>query len=454
MPSLPSRFAPFIVAFSVLFRQHRSWYHARLLLVGAILAPGARTVTSVLRVMGHRGDRHFVNFHRVLNRAVWDARRASRILLGLLIEHLVAEGPIVLGIDDTIERRRGKRISAKGIYRDPVHSSHSHFVKASGLRWLSLMLLSPVPWARRIWALPFLPALAPSERYSRERGLRHKRLTDIARQLLLKARRWLPSERSVIMVADSSFAALELLTALRERMTCITRFRLDAQLYDPAPDRIPGTNGRPRKKGSRVPTLECVLADPRTRWQRVHVSGWYGEAARSIEFATGTAVWYHAGLPVLPVRWVLVRDPMGRVDPQAVLSTDAALAPVDIVRYYVRRWQVEVTFEETRRHLGVETQREWSDLAIARTTPVLLGLFSLITLLAAQLPLGECRRTRAAAWYRKPVPTFSDTLALVRRCLWREFASGGFATSTGKRYMRKPERETLAHFSELLCYAA
>ena len=185
MPSLPSRFAPFIVAFAVLFRQHRSWYHARLLLVGAILAPGARTVTSVLRVMGHRGDRHFVNFHRVLNRAVWDARQASRILLGLLIAHLVAEGPIVFGIDDTIERRRGKRISAKGIYCDPVHSSHSHFVKASGLRWLSLMLLSPVPWARRIWALPFLTALAPSERYHQERGLRYKRLTDYARQLLL-----------------------------------------------------------------------------------------------------------------------------------------------------------------------------------------------------------------------------------------------------------------------------
>ena len=454
MPSLPSRFASIILPFSSLFRQRRTWHHAQVLLVGAILASGARTVTSVLRVMGHRGDRHFVNFHRVVNRAVWDTRRASRILLGLLIRHLVPSGPIVLGIDDTIERRRGKRISAKGIYRDPVHSSHSHFVKASGLRWLSLMLLAPVPWARRVWALPFLTVLAPSERYHQARGMRYKRLTDYARQLLLQARRWLPRERAVIMVADSGFAALELLHALQERMTCITRVRLDAQLYAPAPERASGTPGRPRKKGRRLPKLDRVLADPRTHWQRVSVAGWYGEAARVIELATDTAVWYHGGLPVLPIRWVLMRDPTSRFDPQALLSTDLALAPEEIVRYYVRRWQVEVTFEETRRHLGVETQREWSDRAIARPTPILLALFSLVTLLAAQLPPGDRRRARGAAWYEKPVPTFSDTLALVRGRLWRNLATEGFVTSQRTPHMRKPEREMLARFSELLCYAA
>lgn len=256
------------------------------------------------------------------------------------------------------------------------------------------------------------------------------------------------------MVANSSSAALELLNALRERMTCITRFRLDAQLYEPAPDRAPGMNGRPRKKGNRLPKLEHLLADPRTRWQRVSVSGCYGEAARVIELATGTSVWYHGGLPVLPIRWVLVRDPTGRFDPQALRSTDLALSPGAIVRYYVRRWPVEVTCEETRRHLGVETQRAWSDLALARTTPVLLGLRSLVTLLAAQLPPGERRRARGAAWYQKAVPTFSDTLALVRRRCWRDLASDGFATSRQKRHIRKPEQATVARFSELLCYAA
>lgn len=373
----------------------------------------------------------------------------------------------MLGIDDTIERRRGKRIRAKGIYRDPVHSSHSHFVKASGLRWLSVMLLTPVPWARRVWALPFLTALAPSERYCHDRGIRHKRLTDYARQLLLQTCRWLNEispGRTIIMVADSSFAALELLGALAARMTCITRFRLDAQLFAPAPERPPGTNGRPRKKGMRLPALGTVLADPATVWQRVSIEGWYGEGLRDIELASGTAVWYHGGLPVLPIRWVLVRDPLGHFNPQALLSTDTTVSAVEIVRYFVRRWQVEVTFEEARRHLGVETQRQWSDLAIARTTPVLLALFSIVTLLGAQLSSAERRRARQSAWYRKSTPTFSDTLAAVRHHFWHEAGvtgvnrTVGFVTSTRRQHMRKPppdlHRDLLARLTETLCYAA
>jgi len=255
------------------------------------------------------------------------------------------------------------------------------------------------------------------------------------------------------MVADATFAALELLSALVPHMTCITRFRLDAQLYAPPPPRRAHTNGRPRKKGPRLPALEGVLTSRTTKWTRLTVPGWYGEANRTIEVASDTALWYSQGI-ALPVRWVLVRDPKGRFDPQALLSTDLALSPLAIVRYFVQRWQVEVTFEEMRRHLGVETQREWSDLAIARTTPVLLALFSLVTLLAAQLPPAERRRAREAAWYQKPVPTFSDTLAVVRRRFWRELATDGFVMSKREQNIRKPERQIIARFSELLCYAA
>ncbi len=215
MLRLPSRFAAVILSFAPLFSR-RSWRRAEVLLIGAILVPGKRTVTSLLRIAGLRHERRFVNYHRVLNRAVWSARAAARPLLGMLIEAFVPDGPVVLGIDDTIERRRGRRIGAKGVYRDPVRSSHGHFVKASGLRWLSLMLLAPIPWAERVWALPFLTALAPSERYCREHGRRHKRLTDWARQLVLQVRRWLP-RRDLVLVGDSGFAALELLAALSRR---------------------------------------------------------------------------------------------------------------------------------------------------------------------------------------------------------------------------------------------
>ena len=326
MPDLPARFAAIILAFAPLFR-HRTWHHAEILLVGAILAPGKRTVTSLLRITGLSRERHFVNYHRVLSRARWNGRRAARLLLGLLIHAFVPAGPVILGLDDTIERRRGKRITAKGIYRDPVRSSDAHFVKASGLRWLSLMLLAPIPWAARTWALPFLTALAPSERYCHEHGKRHKKLTDWARQMVLQVRRWLP-ERELVLVADMGFAALELLAALSRRgVICITRLRLDAALYEPAPPRRPGTNGRPRTKGARLPNLSEVLKRTSTRWRRVTVPGWYGEGDRMIEFCSGTAVWRHGGMPVVPIRWVLLRDPLGRFSPQALLCTDPAQDP-------------------------------------------------------------------------------------------------------------------------------
>ena len=417
---LPSRFAAVILTFAPVFRQQRTWRHAELLLIGAILAPGKRTVTSLLRIAGLSRERRFTTYHRVLNRAAWDSHAAARLLLGLLLVAFAPNGPVVLGIDDTIERRRGKRIRAKGIYRDPVRSSKGHFVKASGLRWLSLMLLAPIPWAGRIWALPFLTALAPSERYCRERGRRHKKLTDWARQLALQARRWLPGREGVLL-GDSSFAALDLLAALaRQGLICITRLRLDAALYAPAPPRRPGAVGRPRTKGVRLPNLAVILADEHTCWAEVTVPGWYGEADRAIEYCSATAVWRHAGLPIVPLRWVLLRDPRHRFDPQALLCTDPARDPLQIVRWFIQRWRVEVTFREVRDHLGVETQRQWSDRAIARATPCLLALFSIVALLAARLGSRARLAVCTAAWYRKPYPTFADTLAAVRRQFWRE----------------------------------
>jgi hypothetical protein len=244
------------------------------LVVGALLAPGQRTVTSALRVMGLSQERHFQSYHRVLSRATWSSREVSRILFGLLLQAFVpTDAPVVVGIDETIERRRGAKIAAKGIYRDPVRSSRSFFVKTSGLRWISLMLLTPIPWAKHVWALPFLTILAPSERYCSERGRRYKTITDWGRQALGQLRRWLPN-RTLIVVADRTYAALELLArASQLNVSVITRLRLDAALYDPAPRRGIGTMGRPRKKGTRQPTLAERAADSKTRWGK-HTVSW------------------------------------------------------------------------------------------------------------------------------------------------------------------------------------
>src|SRR6266446_1257167 len=419
MCTLPEQIIRVLRSFEPVF-SGRVWPWATALLVGAILAPGPRTVAAALRALGLQEDRAFENYHRVLNRARWSSRALSPLLLALLVRAFVPAGaPVVIGIDDTIERRWGPKIRARGIYRDPVRSSKGHFVKASGLRWVSLQLLARVPWAQRVWALPFFTVLAPSERYHQERGQRHKTLPDWGRQMLLQLRRWLP-ERSLVAVADSTYAALELLAAcarLPHPVGVITRLRLDAALYDPAPPRPPGTVGRPRKKGARQPTLAERLPDPRTVWpaQTVH---WYGGTERAIEVATATAVWYHRGRPPVALRWVLIRDPAGEFAPQALLCTDLAVSARQIVEWFVLRWQLAVTFHEARAHLGVETQRQWSDLAIQRTTPALLGLFSLVTLVAHELLPDHALPVRQAAWYTKPLPTFVDTLALVRRELW------------------------------------
>src|SRR3954463_1145938 len=309
----------------------------------------------------------------------------------------VPDGPVVVGIDETIERRWGPKISARGIYRDPVRSSHGHFVKASGLRWISVMLLVHIPWAGRIWGLPFLTTLAPSERFARRAGRRHKPLADWGRQLLLLARRWLPGRR-LIAVADTTYAVIELLAAVRHRLTMVTRLRLDARLFDPPPPHRPGARGRRRVTGQRQPTLVQRLTDPASHWRRVMVSQWYGEGRRELDILTGTAVWDHPGRRV-PVRWVLVRDVGGEHDPQAFVCTDQGADALDVLRWFVRRWAVEVTFEEVRRHLGVETQRQWSDNAIARTTPALLALFSLVTLWAHDLVRHGHLGPRCAAWY-------------------------------------------------------
>jgi len=439
-------------AFAPLFSA-RVWDHAQVLLVGAILAPAQRTVAAALRVTGHAQVRQFHRYHRVLSRAVWSELAVGRVLLQLLIAAFAPTGPLLFGIDETLERRRGKRIAAKGIYRDPVRSSHSHFVKASGLRWVCLMLLVPIPWAARTWALPVLTALAPSERHDVERGRRHKTLTDWARQLLLVVRRWWP-ERAIVAVADSTYAALEFLAACRAwraPVTVVTRLRLDAALYAPAPPRRAGQIGRPRLKGPRQPTLAAVAADPHTRWTEQTVAQWYGSGPRTVEITSATAVWYHSGLPPVPLRWVLIRDPQGTFATQALLCTDPTVLPAQILAWFVQRWQLEVTFEEARRHLGLETQRQWSAAAIRRTTPVLLGLFSLVTLLAHWQMPRPVRVVRQATWYHKRDPTFADALASVRRDLWQHQA---FSTSPCTGEIVELPRAVVERLTETLCYVA
>ena len=267
-------------------------------------------------------------------------------------------------------------------------------------------------------------------------------------------RRWYP-QREIVAAADRSYASLKLLSrcrSLSKPVTFVTRFRLDAALYEPAPPPRPHQIGRPRLKGERLPNLSVVADDPTTVWEPTTIANWYGSGERTVEIVSATAVWYSTGLPAVPVRWVLVRDPEGDFKTQALLCTNLNADPRKVLSWFVMRWQLEVTFQESRRHLGFETQRQWSELAIRRTTPALLGLFSLVTLCAD----GHMRRAagalrRQAAWYHKRHPTFADALAVVRKELW---AGATFYGSPAQRDTIKVPRAYVERLTEAVCYAA
>ena len=403
-PSFLAWLAPFLAAFS-----RRTRPTAAALAAGALLAVRPRTVTNCLRALGLAEHPSFTAFHRVLNRNTWSGLALARTLLRMAVAAFVPSGPIVIGIDHTLERRRGPHIGPAGRFYDASRRADMPKPTSRGLRWLSAMLLVEVPFAGRIWALPALTALTPSKAWSERRGRRHRTTTEWARLMLLTLRRWLP-DRAIIAVGDGDFAVLELLHALRSSMVVITRMRKDARLFDPPPchDDKPG---RAPRKGKRQPLLSERLTDPTTCWRRVvqasranwRRTGW-------IEYTYGTALWHHGGKPIVPILWVLVRYPDGRHEPQAFLCTDTEASPCDVLDCYNRRWAVETTYEESRAHLGMETQRQWSDPAIFRTTPLLLGLYTVVALYAHLHADRLALSPRRAAWYpnrlrRLPTPS-------------------------------------------------
>lgn len=437
---------PFTQAFST-----RVWDWAQILLVGAILAPGKRTVTAALRVLGLKDDPQFQNYHRVLNRAKWSGLQVSQILLGLLVTTFVSAGvPVVLGADETLERRRGVKIKARGIFRDAVRSSQKYTNYSSGLRWVSMMVLVSLPWSDRVWALPFLTVLAPSPKTNAANGQRHKTSIDWVGQMITAVRRWL-RRHPLVLVVDGGMAAVKLglrCASLKTPVTFVSRLRLDAALYAPPGPQPKSKRGPKPKKGERAPSLAARLADPATTWTCQSID-WYGGRQRLIEYTTETDLWYTPGYDPLPIRWVLVRDPLGEFEATAFFTTNQAAPPLQILNWFIMRWGLEVTFEEARAHLGLETQRQWSDLAIQRTTPALLGLFSLVTLLGHQLSDGD-PPVQTAAWYAKRQATFSDAIALVRYHLWTTLK---FVNSPAESRFRLIPDAMLPGLVETICYA-
>jgi hypothetical protein len=339
------------------------------------------------------------------------------MLLSLLVTRVVPpEATIVLGADDTVERRSGRKINAKGCYRAAVRSSKSQVIRGFGLTWVSMKLLVAVPWSQRGWALPFLTARCwPADTRGQRR---HKTSIDGVRQMCTQGRRWRP-ERRLGVVVDGGFAAVSLAWAcVKSRVTMVSRVRWDAALYHPPAPQPPGTRGRKPATGRRQRRLQAWASRSDTPWEDVEVAWDRGQRTQLWVFSH-TALWYTPGVPPVAIRYGLVADPEGTRRMEAFFCPDLAATPAQILEWAVMRWSVEVTFQEARAHLGGETQRQWSDRAIARTTPVLLALFSIVTVLALRLSQAGPIPVPLTAWYHTAEPTFADCLALVREHLWR-----------------------------------
>jgi hypothetical protein len=483
MDTLPAELLNLIVVFQPLFT-NPTWEHAKILLLGALLARGKRTVTACLRVLGLADEAHFQNYHRVLNRASWSALDAARALLGLLllVFSFALGDVLILAADDTVERRRGRRIKQVGCYRDPVRSSKKHVIKCFGLKWLTLAVLVKLPWAARPWALPFFTVLCPAQledqpakvsrhrlrrkaRQSKMRKTRartvvtrkfsgptprqHKTTVDLLITMIRLGHRWLP-ERQKVLVVEGGYAAIKLaLTcALLKNTAVVMRFHWDAALHAPPAAKTPGQHGPAALQGKRQRSPQQWATRRDTPWEETELA-WYGGARKKMLLFSRTGLWYRPGYPPVALRYVLTRDPEGKLRAEIFACTDLQARPAQIIEWFVLRWGLAVTFEEARAHLGLETQRQWSELAIARTTPLLLGLFSLVTLLAYQFqPDGQIPRL-TSAWYEQPEATFSDCLALVRKHLWN---SGLHVKSAQKADVVSLPQEEWEHL--LFCLSA
>ena len=445
---LPAEIIAVLAHFQPAFTQP-SYQKVVVLLVGTILARGRRTVTVALCAVGLQQHKHWAKYHHLLNRASWSGLTVSRLLLQLLVTTFVATGATVdLVIDETLERRWGRKITKRGHWRDSLASSRGLNVSTSGLRWLVLAVVVKLPWGRHYWALPCLSVLLSTPKVSQKLGQRHKTVAQVAGQMVQWIRRVLPGRR-IKLIGDGAYSVIELgLTCRASGVTLIAPLRLDARLFGPPSHGSGKRVGRPAVVGQRLPNLAQVARQASTVWHRRQFD-WYDGQRKVLDWTTGTALWYSTGTAPLPIRWVLVRDPAGKLPTRAYFSTDLEQPALTIIADMVKRWAIEVTFEESRAHLGIETQRQWNDLAIERTTPALFGLFSLVALLGQALyPDGHLPLPQSA-WYHKTEASFGDVLALVRRALWGNFNYQTSAVDPDLVLIPRADLERLAY---AVCY--
>ena len=398
------------------------------LALAAILTVGGRTIANLLRCLGALAPGHSSSYHRVLSRRRWSARRLARQYIAAVLARFVPEGPVAIAGDDTVTEHPGDTVYGKGCHRDAVRSTRSFTAFRWGHKWVVVAVLVGFPFCRRRWALPLMVALYRPEDKATDGISRraHKTPVDLLAQMLHILTRWFP-DRTFVCAADGDYAAhqlAELAAANPQRLKFVSKFYEDANLFEPPPPY--SGHGRPPVKGKELPKPAQVVRETTER-SRLWVA-WYGGERRRVEVVTGTGWWYQAGRPLIPVRWVFVRDRTGTHRDEYFFTTDVTMSPQTVIETYTGRWNIETTFQEARSYLGLETTRGRSRNTVLRAEPSLLALYTLVVWLYAELPV-RSQRVRGVSWLGKSDVTFSDAITAVRRYVWVE----GVFTMSGHR---------------------
>jgi hypothetical protein len=403
-----------------------------LLLRGALLAPGERTVTACVRSASPWMKKHVSAYENVLSRAKFDGKALARELFKL-IEGLIPEGaPINLIVDDSLVRRFGPYVACLGIHRDALRNSRGQGrILSLGHKWITLSVGVKLPFVAGWIALPVLSALyVPKEPPRRSKawvGGKHRTPARIAKLLTAIVAGWAP-ERRFRLTGDKAYASHDLADAMNDKganprlrhVALVSRLQDNAGLYAPAPDY--SGRGRRRVKGEKIASPGETASEPDARWETVEVA-WYGGGRKSVNLLSGTGLWYRCGTKATGIKWVMMKDPEGRRDDEIIFTTETGMLPSEIIETFVCRWSLEVTFEEVRRHLGLETLRNRTYSAVSRSVPLLLGLFSFIVVWFALTGQHAKVRPNSAPWYKKTVVTFSDMFDSAREDILKDLFS-------------------------------
>lgn len=421
MLCLPKAAEPLVSAFSVAFTRP-TFQRVIVLILGAILSVRQRTITAMLRAVGPLAHGYWNDFHRVLCCRIWSTWSLGKVLAAMVLELIPEDQPVICPVDDTTPQHKGKNVYGKGRHHDACRSTHSHVVWVWGHKWVTLAINVKFPFASRPWALPVLCALYRSEELNQAEGRRHKTPTRLAMQLIATLIHWFP-QRKFILLGDGGYASHELARFCwrhRKHVTLVSRFHPQANLYAPPPPK--GKIGRPRLKGRKLAAPSAVVK--KVKGKRATVRWYGGGKTRRVELIWGEGHWYKGGEGLVPVRWVFVHDIQGTHRDEYFYSTDPTLDAAEIVSLYTGRWNIEVTFEEVRAHLGFATPRNWSARSVLRTAPCLLGLFSLVSLIFARHTRDKGVKLPCSPWYAKTEAAFSDAISTVRRLCWAEVLKG------------------------------